>query len=379
MTIRIGEQNANEALTTAIMLNKNRLPGGTIIVPPLSLYKPSEFKIVHAEKEPLLRREEAKKQLLKSSEQILDDIELYGLIVTNDLYKISRNQEILSKADFSSDFIEFRRRLYKNIEKTGDLIINIVKKMKDEFNATKKNINDKMRTKLRRNKGPSSLVEENFNKLKDRINKGTEETEEYINDAAERIHSMIYYLAPPEIKIDIEGPEPKYFDLDLRSNKRKRARIIKKYNEYLHHRFKEIILERTNKKEELAQKEEDNAINREARRKQREEERIKRKEEEQRVRKELEKKEREEMYMFIKLVNETVVPNEGMIPLMPNPYAEAERIRKRERQKTLIQEIDNKSKDISFAEVDAKSNVDNKKSMFKQKSIMKKKTVKSKK
>ena len=42
-----------------------------------------------------------KEELLRESEKIFDVIELYGLVVTNDLVKIKRLQQKISKDDFS--------------------------------------------------------------------------------------------------------------------------------------------------------------------------------------------------------------------------------------------------------------------------------------
>lgn len=354
------------------MLNSNRLPGGTMLAPPLNLNKPSEFKVVPAEKESTIRRGEAKDNLIKTSEQILDDIELYGLIVTNDLYKISRNQEILSKADFSSDFIDFRRRLYKNIEKTGDMIINIMKKMKDEFKATKKNINDKMKIKLKGNKNSSTLIEEHFNKLKEKITKGAAETDDYINDAGERIHTMIDYLNPPELKVELEEPESRQFDWEKRLRRRGRIRVLKKYNLYLDERLRQVVLEIRAERDEMVRQANQKMLFIQRRKPESEEERKKKIEEEQKVRIEMERKQKDETEMFIKVLNETVVPNEGMIPLTPNPYAKARRLKTLERQKTLINEIDNKDKSVSFNDNGVKASVDNQKTYTKKKSIMKK-------
>ena len=127
---------------------------------------------------------------MKESEKIFDEIELYGLIVTNDLVAIKRSQKKISKEDFSLQFYEFRKRLYKRIDKTHDKMINNIKQMKEDFITIKKNVNDNMKVKLKKTKKQTERVHQQFNIFKNNISQQTSDTEVLLNRNIEKIKSL---------------------------------------------------------------------------------------------------------------------------------------------------------------------------------------------
>jgi methyl-accepting chemotaxis protein len=131
-----------------------------------------------------------KELLLKESEKIFDEIELYGLIVTNDLVAIKRSQKKISKEDFSLQFYEFRKRLYKRIDKTHDKMINNIKQMKEDFITIKKNVNDNMKVKLKKTKKQTERIHQRFNVFKNNISQQTSDTEVLLNRNIEKIKSL---------------------------------------------------------------------------------------------------------------------------------------------------------------------------------------------
>ena len=219
---------------------------------------PREYAVAPYDKEPFKKRQMEKEKLIKESEKVFDDIELYGLVATNNLLKISRIQQKISKSDFSTEFIEFRKKLYKTIEKTGDQIIDVVKHMREEFTNVKLNINDNMRRKLRRNKGPSSEIEEHFNELKEQIQNGVNKTESYVNHNAEKIEAMLFYLKPPAIEVNLEPPKDKVIDWNRRLQRRRRIMVLRKFiDTYYDKRLDEIDEANENLFKELDQKDQE--------------------------------------------------------------------------------------------------------------------------
>ena len=216
---------------------------------------PREFAVAPYDKEPLKKHQVEKEKLIKESEKVFDDIELYGLVATNDLLKISRIQQKISKSDFSNEFIEFRKRIYKTIEKTGDQIIDVIKKMREEFNNVKLAINDNMRRKLRRNKAPSNLIDENFKELKDKLNTGVSNTENYVNNNCEKIKTILFFLQPPKIEIELDESKKKVIDWNKRLQRRRRIKVLRKFiDTYYEQRLNEQNDINETLENELAQK-----------------------------------------------------------------------------------------------------------------------------
>ena len=216
---------------------------------------PREFAVAPYDKEPLKKHQVEKEKLIKESEKVFDDIELYGLVATNDLLKISRIQQKISKSDFSNEFIEFRKRIYKTIEKTGDQIKDVIKKMREEFNNVKLAINDNMRRKLRRNKAPSNLIDENFKELKDKLNTGVSNTENYVNNNCEKIKTILFFLQPPKIEIELDESKKKVIDWNKRLQRRRRIKVLRKFiDTYYEQRLNEQNDINETLENELAQK-----------------------------------------------------------------------------------------------------------------------------
>ena len=80
-------------------------------------------------------RERNRNKLLQESDKIFDDLELYGLVLTNDLLKIRRHKKKINKNDFTLEYNSFRKRLYTNIDNTGDKMVNSIKNITSEFES----------------------------------------------------------------------------------------------------------------------------------------------------------------------------------------------------------------------------------------------------
>ena len=107
-----------------------------------------------------------KEELLKESEKVFDDIELYGLVLTNSLLKIRRIQQKIEKNDFLKEFITFRKKLYKNVDKTGDNRIKTVKDLREDFKQVKKSIIEHLNNTLMNNSESSNEnIKSNLNKV----------------------------------------------------------------------------------------------------------------------------------------------------------------------------------------------------------------------
>lgn len=131
-----------------------------------------------------------KELLLKESEKIFDEIELYGLVVTNDLVSIKRSQKKITKDDFSLQFYEFRKRLYKRIDKTHDKMIDTIKKMKEDFLTIKKKVNENMRSKLKKTKKQTERVHQQFNVFKNNVSQQASDTEVLLNRNIDKIKAL---------------------------------------------------------------------------------------------------------------------------------------------------------------------------------------------
>ena len=151
-----------------------------------------------------------KELLLKESEKIFDEIELYGLVVTNDLVSIKRSQKKISKDDFSLQFYEFRKRLYKRIDKTHDKMIDTIKKMKEDFLTIKKNVNDNMRSKLKKTKKQTERVHQQFNVFKNNVSQQTSDTEVLLNRNIDKIKALASIIG--EFDDDEESQSSDYGD-----------------------------------------------------------------------------------------------------------------------------------------------------------------------
>ena len=151
-----------------------------------------------------------KEELLKESEKVFDDIELYGLILTNSLLKIRRIQQKIEKNEFLKDFILFRKKLYKNVDKTGDNRIKTIKDLREDFKQVKKNIIEHLNNSIVKNKDVTNEnLNSKLNKLQNRINEKNEnlinnikERHKKINEMNDVIHAKLEYQPNEELNID---------------------------------------------------------------------------------------------------------------------------------------------------------------------------------
>ena len=110
-------------------------------------------------------RERNRNKLLQESDKIFDDLELYGLVLTNDLLKIRRLQQKINKNDFTLEYNSFRKRLYTNIDITGDKMVNSIKNITSEFESVNGSILSYFKRVLNRNTEFSSKLEFPLNNL----------------------------------------------------------------------------------------------------------------------------------------------------------------------------------------------------------------------
>ena len=115
-------------------------------------------------------RERNRNKLLQESDKIFDDLELYGLVLTNDLLKIRRLQQKINKNDFTLEYNSFRKRLYTNIDNTGDKMVNSIKNITSEFESVNGSILSYFKRVLNRNTEFSSKLEFPLNNLKENTN-----------------------------------------------------------------------------------------------------------------------------------------------------------------------------------------------------------------
>ena len=84
-------------------------------------------------------------------------MELYVLVLTNDLLKLRLFRQLINKKDFSVEFSSFRKRLYVNIDNVGDKKINSVKNINNEFESGNNTILSYFKRNFTRNTKYSKL------------------------------------------------------------------------------------------------------------------------------------------------------------------------------------------------------------------------------
>ena len=104
-------------------------------------------------------RERNRQKLLQESDKVFDDLEMYGLILTNDLLKIRRLQQKINKNDFTLEYNSFRKRLYTNIDTAGEKMVNSIKNITAEFESINESILSYFKRVLNRNTEFSSKLE----------------------------------------------------------------------------------------------------------------------------------------------------------------------------------------------------------------------------
>ena len=200
-------------------------------------------------------RERNRQKLLHEGDKLFDDLELYGLILTNDLLKIRRLQQKINKNDFTLEFNGFRKRLYVNIDYTGEKMVNSIKNIVSEFESVNGSILSYFKRILNRNTEFSSKLEFPLNNLKESTNNKANKLNKLFKQRADQIKTLKYFLYPPKIVTGIEIPEELKIDWEKRYERLKHLSAYRKLNTDLQQKLK-FAKDRMNLMNKAALKEE---------------------------------------------------------------------------------------------------------------------------
>ena len=175
--------------------------------------------------------ERNRQQLLNEGDKIFDDLELYGLVLTNDLLKLRRLQQMTNKNDFSVEFSSFRKRLYMDIDNVGEKMVNSIKNINSEFESSNNSILSYFKRNLTRNTEINSKLEIPFKDITEGINSKVNKMTDLFNRRSERFKTLKYFLYPPKIESGIVLPKELNIDWDKRMERLRHAYAFKKLNE----------------------------------------------------------------------------------------------------------------------------------------------------
>ena len=200
-------------------------------------------------------RERNRQKLLQEGDKLFDDLELYGLVLTNDLLKIRRLQQKINKNDFTLEFNGFRKRIYVNIDNTGGKMVNSIKNISSEFESVNGSILSYFKRILNRNTEFSSKLEFPLNNLKESTNNKANKLNKLFKQRADQIKTLKYFLYPPKIVTGIEIPEELKIDWEKRYERLKHLSAYRKLNTDLQQKLK-FAKDRMNLMNKAALKEE---------------------------------------------------------------------------------------------------------------------------
>ena len=183
-------------------------------------------------------RERNRQKLLQESDKVFDDLEMYGLILTNDLLKIRRLQQKINKNDFTLEYNSFRKRLYMNIDATGEKMVNSIKNITAEFESINGSILSYFKRVLNRNTEFSSKLEFPLNNLKESTNNKALKLDKLFKQRADQLKTLKYFLYPPKIVTGIEIPEELKINWDQRYERLKHLNAYRKLNNDLEQKIK---------------------------------------------------------------------------------------------------------------------------------------------
>ena len=183
-------------------------------------------------------RERNRQKLLQESDKVFDDLEMYGLILTNDLLKIRRLQQKINKNDFTLEYNSFRKRLFTNIDITGEKMVNSLKNITAEFESVNGSILSYFKRVLNRNTEFSSKLEFPLNNLKESTNNKALKLDKLFKQRADQLKTLKYFLYPPKIVTGIEIPDELKINWDQRYERLKHLNAYKKLNNDLQQKIK---------------------------------------------------------------------------------------------------------------------------------------------
>ena len=183
-------------------------------------------------------RERNRQKLLQESDKVFDDLEMYGLILTNDLLKIRRLQQKINKNDFTLEYNSFRKRLYTNIDTAGEKTVNSIKNITAEFESINESILSYFKRVLNRNTEFSSKLEFPLNNLKESTNNKALKLDKLFKQRADQLKTLKYFLYPPKIVTGIEIPDELKINWDERYERLKHLNAYRKLNNDLQQKIK---------------------------------------------------------------------------------------------------------------------------------------------
>ena len=183
-------------------------------------------------------RERNRQKLLNEGDKLFDDLELYGLVLTNDLLKIRRLQQKINKNDFTLEYNSFRKRLYVNIDNVGEKMVNSIKNITSEFESINSSIISYLKRVLNRNTEFSSKLEFPLNNLKESTHNKADKLNTIFKQRADQLKTLKYFLYPPKIVTGIEIPEELKIDWDKRYERLKHLFAYRKLNNDLQQKLK---------------------------------------------------------------------------------------------------------------------------------------------
>ena len=183
-------------------------------------------------------RERNRQKLLQEGDKLFDNLELYGLVLTNDLLKIRRLQEKINKNDFTLEHNSFRKRLYVNIDNVGEKMLNSIKNINLEFESINGSIISYLKRVLNRNTEFSSKLEFPLNNLKESANNKVDKLNTIFKQRADQLKTLKYFLYPPKIETGIEVPEELKIDWDKRYERLKHLYAYRRLNNDLQQKLK---------------------------------------------------------------------------------------------------------------------------------------------
>ena len=183
-------------------------------------------------------RERNRQKLLQESDKVFDDLEMYGLILTNDLLKIRRLQQKINKNDFTLEYNSFRKRLYTNIDTAGEKMVNSIKNITAEFESINESILSYFKRVLNRNTEFSSKLEFPLNNLKESTNNKAVKLDKLFKQRADQLKTLKYFLYPPKIVTGIEIPDELKINWDERYERLKHLNAYRKLNNDLQQKIK---------------------------------------------------------------------------------------------------------------------------------------------
>lgn len=172
-----------------------------------------------------------RQQLLQESDKVFDDLELYGLVLTNDLLKLRRLQQMTNKNDFSLEFASFRKRLYTDIDSIGGKMVDNIKNINSEFESTNNSVVSYFKRNLSRNTEINSKLDVPIKDLTEGVNEKVNKMDNLFKKRAERFKTLKYFLYPPKVESGIVVPKELTIDWDKRMERLKHTHAYKKLNE----------------------------------------------------------------------------------------------------------------------------------------------------